>query len=96
MKKTLFALAAVATFAQPALATPTTFTRDGSTYEYTVEHQGKTMLISGRVVDTKEPFRFRVTGERVTGSIAGRWVSFSTRDVVASKPAAQATEIAAR
>ncbi len=94
MTKTFIALAALATFSQPALAE--TFTRDGSTYTYTVEHRGKTMLISGQVEDTREPFRFRVTGERVTGSVNGRWVSFSTRDVVRSKPAAQASVIAAR
>ncbi|MES2288499.1 MAG: hypothetical protein V4530_02085 [Pseudomonadota bacterium] len=95
MTKTLIAFSVLAAaVAQPALAE--TFTRDGSTYTYTVEKQGKVTLISGRIEDTKQPFRFRVSGTRVNGSIDGRWVSFSTRDVVSSKPGAQAAVIAAR
>jgi hypothetical protein len=90
MIKIAFAFAATVAVVQPALAE--TFTRDGSTYTYKVEQRGKSTLISGIVEDTREPFELLVTGKRVNGSVAGRPVSFSTRDVVSSKP----TVVAAR
>ena len=93
MTKTLIAFAALAIVAQPAFAE--TFTRDGSTYTYVLEQRGKSTFISGHVVETKEPFNLRVSGTRVTGDVAGRSVSFSTRDVVSSRDAKPAV-IAAR
>lgn len=94
MTKIFIALAALTTVAQPALAE--TFTRDGSTYTYELQQRGKSTYISGHVVDTKEPFELRVSGTRITGYVAGRPVSFSTRDVVSSRNGAKSAEIAAR
>ncbi|MEP6786016.1 MAG: hypothetical protein ABI898_09790 [Sphingomonadales bacterium] len=95
MIKTFIAFTVLAAAAQPALAE--TFTRDGTTYSYTVAQRGTTSVISGRNMDTREPFILRVSGTRVSGTVSGtvsgRPVSFSTREVVTSKAS---TEIAAR
>lgn len=91
MTKTLIALAALAVASQPALAE--TFTRDGTTYTYALEQRGKSTYISGHVVDTKAPFNLRVNGNRVTGDVDGRPVSFSTRQ---SASVATPTKVAAR
>jgi hypothetical protein len=94
MLKTLALTLAAATIATPALAE--TFEHAGATYEYTVQQQGNARIISGKDVKTGQLFELTVRNRWVEGTVDGRPVSFSTRDLVRVRPTTTSTEVAAR
>jgi hypothetical protein len=94
MLKTISILIAAAAFTAPACAE--TITHDGITYVYSVEQRGNMRLITGEDTTTHRPFTLRVSKRWVDGDVNGRPVSFSTRDVVRTKPTVASSEIAAR
>lgn len=90
MKKFLFAATALLVAAgTPAAAQDVEnreFTRDGVTYRYDViQHDGYRVL-QGRATPGSN-FRLVVRGDRVTGRVNNRPVSFSTDMLQASAPA---------
>ena len=77
------ALLGLAAISAPALAAAgdRSFEHDGNTYVYHVENKGELKLISGKTYPTGENFTFVVRGDRVSGQIGARNVSFSLSDV---------------
>ncbi len=71
-------LAAAPAFAEQPV--PTTFTRDGVTYEYVVTEKNGQKHIEGEVVSTGEHFSLRVVKGRVYGDFSGAAVSFAVSD----------------
>lgn len=94
MLKTLALTLAIASVATPALAE--TFEHAGTTYEYAVEQQGKSRVITGKDLKQGRPFRLIVRNGWVNGTVDGAPVSFSTRDLIRVRPTVTTTEIAAR
>ncbi|WP_315760860.1 hypothetical protein [Sphingomonas sp. Y38-1Y] len=90
MTKLIFAAAAAAFVAAPALADEreTVFTRDGQTYAYTVAAEGDATVISGRTLPQNDPFRLVVRGRTASGDVDGRAVSFRV-----AKPLAVAARV---
>jgi len=69
--------------ATPALAddrVPTTFTRDGETYQYTVKEEKNATYITGIVTSTGEHFSLKVAKGEVVGDFSGNPVSFTTAE----------------
>lgn len=93
MLKTLSIATAAFALMTPALAE--TVTHEGVTYTYTVDNSSAAQLITGTDSRGGE-FSLRVKNGWVEGVVNGRSVSFSTRDVVRTKPTAIATEVATR
>jgi hypothetical protein len=93
MLKTLSIATAAFALVTPALAE--TVTHGGVTYTYAVDKSSAAQLITGTDSRGGE-FSLRVKNGWVEGVVNGRSVSFSTRDVVRTKSAATATEVAAR
>lgn len=95
MTKLLFAAAAAAFVAAPALAAgdETVFTRDGQTYAYTLAAQGDATVISGRTLPQDEPFRLVVRGRTASGEVAGRPVSFRIAKPLAVAAATQTASV---
>jgi hypothetical protein len=96
MIKSLILAAACLSLVTPALAakpTPETvrFTHKGVDYEYKViEKDDGTRTIKGAANGGRDVFVLKVRGERVSGSINGQHVSFSTKSLVkVSEPAVQ-------
>ena len=84
MKKTLLiAAATLFVSAVPAAAQDAesqSFTRDGVTYRYDVTQHDGYRVIEGRATPGTH-FRLVVRGDRVTGRVNNRPVSFSTADM---------------
>jgi hypothetical protein len=81
MTKTLFASAALLLVtAAPAFAdekpAELTFQRDGETYVYTKTEKAGRVILDGRF-PTGDRFRLIVRGNDVTGTVEGKYVSFS-------------------
>jgi hypothetical protein len=81
--KTFLTLAILASIAAtPAMAE--TFTRDGTTYNYTLKSLGQATLISGTIVDTGESFSLKVKSGRVVGQVGSRPVNFRAEEAQAA------------
>ncbi len=93
MLKTISILIAAAAIVTPALAD--TLVHKGKTYTYSVEKRGNVRVISGEDSDHRV-FNLHVSRNWVDGTVDGRLVSFSTRDVVHLKPEVTVTEVATR
>ena len=98
MKIRILLTAASLTMAAPLVASDTapiarTFEHDGTRYSYTITTRGDARILTGIVEDSGKPFRLEVINGRVRGTVNGKAVAFSMRDV---KPFRQRTEIAAR
>lgn len=93
MKKLYSVLALAAAFIPASLLAQTgehRFTRDGTTYIYTVTPaQGGRQVIEGRRLPSGSAFRLVLSGRQVDGTSGGQPVSFRA-------PAAASTEVAAR
>ncbi len=84
MFKMLFATAAIATVALPAVAQADearNFSHEGVDYAYTSEKKGDVTVIEGKA-EGRVPFRLYVKGDRVTGMYNNRYVSFTKNEVL--------------
>lgn len=89
-------IAASMTLAAPLAAAETTartFEHDGVRYSYTTTTMGDTRILRGVVEKSGKPFHLEVVNGRVRGTVDGRPVSFTLRDV---KPLKDSREIASR
>ena len=93
MKNTMLFVTALGLVATPALAD--TVVRDGVTYTYDVVEDGGARIITG-TDSAARPFVLRVAHGWVHGSVDGKTVSFSLRDVKPLATAANATVVATR
>ena len=99
MKTSVLLLAASLTLALPLAANAETtstaraFEHDGVRYSYTVTRKGDMRILSGVVENSGKPFHLEVANGRVRGTVNGKAVAFSLRDV---KPFKDRTEIASR
>ncbi len=65
--------------AEPAASA--SFVHDGQTYTYSVEQKANTRVIRGTAEKSGKPFVLYVSAKKVTGTVDGRYVSFSRSDV---------------
>lgn len=85
--KTFLTLAILSSLAAaPAMAE--SFTRDGQTYEYKITSLADAKLITGKVISTGQPFRLKVSGDRVSGYFASKSVRFRVAGAEATVRAA--------
>lgn len=94
--RTLFKTLALAVSLAPvvAAAEPSTITRDGTTYTYSVSQVGKARIIDGTGSDGSR-YHLVVANGRVTGTSNAVPVRFSLRDV-AKTGGSKTTETASR
>lgn len=69
------------------------FEHEGIRYSYTITHKGDMRILSGVVENSGRPFHLEVVNGRVRGTVNGKAVAFSLRDV---KPFKDRTAIASR
>ena len=77
--------------ATPVLAddhVPTTFSRDGETYQYRVKEEKNITFITGIVMSTGEHFSLKVARGKVVGDFSGNPVSFTTSEAIMPKAVA--------
>jgi hypothetical protein len=75
----VFAAAALVAISASAFAEPSapvSFTRDGASYTYTVEHKSEKRIIRGRETTSGSTFTLIVGKAYVTGFVDGKSVSF--------------------
>ncbi|MBT0670907.1 hypothetical protein HT136_21285 [Novosphingobium profundi] len=92
MFKMIFATAAIATVALPAVAQANearNFSHEGVDYAYTSEKKGNITVIEGKA-EGRVPFRLYVKGDRVTGMYNNRYVSFTKDEVLRDNALASA------
>lgn len=89
------ALAIAVSPVQAKASEPVTFERDGVTYTYNVEQRGESQFIKGSSKPDDGQFNLRVKGNRVAGTVNGKFVSFALpKDGAIGKP--QGTELSMR
>lgn len=74
------ALVAASFTAAHASEAPKSFTYEGTTYVYTAKNVGSATIVTGSMSPDKTPFSLRIKGSRVSGVIAGRYVSFPVKE----------------
>ena len=93
MKNTLLFVTVIGLVTTPAVAD--TVVDDGVTYTYDVAEHGSARIITG-TDSAARPFVLRVSRGWVNGSVDGKTVSFSLRDVKRLDAAVKSTVIATR
>ncbi|MBB6122430.1 hypothetical protein [Sphingobium subterraneum] len=56
------------------------FTYDGVTYVYSTKAVGESTIVKGSISPDQRPFSLRIKGNRVSGVVGGRPVSFLVKD----------------
>lgn len=98
MLKSLLIVASLATvgISSAAISAPAetqTFVHDGVTYTYSVEQKANSRVLRGTAGKSGEPFVLYVTDRKISGTVNGRYVSFTPSDV---KPLVKNTQVASR
>lgn len=86
-------LASVSTATLAAPSRSVSFVHDGETYKYSIEKKANTRVIRGSTKKSGKPFVLYVTGNKVSGTVDGRYVSFPLSEV---KSLAGDTQLASR